>query len=209
MEKIEFYYAPDSRAEMVMWALLETDLVFELKPINFKKQEQKSPHFLKINPLGKVPTIVIENTVLTEVGAILTFLGDIVPNKNLAPKVGTTARAKYLRMLFTVPSVLEPAMADKFRKLQLDDGSQVGWGALPIVIEMLSNYLTTHQFVTGNNFSMADISLSMSLDWFIQFGMMESSPVIKEYCKNCMSRPAFIAGNRKKEEIKAELETIA
>lgn len=55
----------------------------------------KSPEFLKLNPMDKVPCLVHGDTVITESGAILATLADLYPNRQLAPAVGSAERGSY------------------------------------------------------------------------------------------------------------------
>ncbi len=115
-KNISFYYAPQTRAETVLWALEEIGEAYELKTLAYSKQEHKSPAFLKINPFGKLPAIVVDGVVITETAAILAYLGDEYGQKKLAPKMGDAQRGAYLRWLFLIPGVMEPAMMDAHRK---------------------------------------------------------------------------------------------
>jgi glutathione S-transferase len=66
--------------------LEETGVPYEKKPTLLPKGEQKTESYLKINPRGKVPALVVDGKVLTENTAILTYLGRHYPEKNLLPK---------------------------------------------------------------------------------------------------------------------------
>ncbi len=65
-EKIAFYHNPQSRAVIVHWMLEEVDADYRIHHLDLQKGEHKSPAFLAINPMGKVPAIVVGDTVITE-----------------------------------------------------------------------------------------------------------------------------------------------
>ena len=56
--------------------------------------DSRSPEYLALNPEGGVPALVIDGAVLTESQAILTYIGDLVPERALIPATGTMARAR-------------------------------------------------------------------------------------------------------------------
>ena len=77
-----------------------------------KKVEHKSPEYLAINPMGKVPTIVHGDTVVTEAAAIALYLADLFPEAGLAPAIGDPARGTYLRWIVFNQAAVEPAVTD-------------------------------------------------------------------------------------------------
>jgi glutathione S-transferase len=68
---------------------------YELLLVDRTKDAQKSREYLKINPNGRIPTLVDNNLVLSEAAAIVLHLVDQNPDAGLAPKVGTPERAKF------------------------------------------------------------------------------------------------------------------
>lgn len=70
-EPVVFYYNPMSRGRIVHWLLEEIEAPYEIRLLNWEKNEQKSPEYLKINPMGKIPAIVHRGTVVTEAAATM------------------------------------------------------------------------------------------------------------------------------------------
>nr|WP_240988590.1 glutathione S-transferase N-terminal domain-containing protein [Cupriavidus taiwanensis] len=71
------YYNPQSRASVARWMLEEVGADYALQHIDIAKGESREPAFLAINPMGKIPTLVLDDgTVLTENGAIIAWLAD-------------------------------------------------------------------------------------------------------------------------------------
>jgi glutathione S-transferase len=66
-------------------ALHEVGATFDARVLSFSRQDQRAPEFLAINPEGKVPTLVTEAGVLTEVAGILFYLARRFPQANLLP----------------------------------------------------------------------------------------------------------------------------
>ena len=73
------------------------NLPYEIVPIDLRKQEQKRPEYLKLNPDGKVPVLVDDGTVLYESCIINEYLNEKYPNPPLMPAdLGKRAKARIL-----------------------------------------------------------------------------------------------------------------
>src|SRR6185436_5730253 len=107
---IVLHHHPFSRAANVVWMLEEVGVPYELRFVDLMKGAQKAPELVALNPMGKLPTLVDGETVVTEGGAIALYLADRYAYGNLAPKVDDPARGTYLRWSFFAPSVIEPGI---------------------------------------------------------------------------------------------------
>ena len=94
-QKIAFYHNPQSRAAIVHWMLEEVGADYEIHPIDLQKGDHKTPEFLALNPMGKIPTVVVGGTVITEAPAIIAWLADAYPAAGLAPAIGSAERGAY------------------------------------------------------------------------------------------------------------------
>ena len=103
------YGSPSTASMVVHWLLIELDLPHNLYHLDFEKREHKSPDYLKINPVGVVPALVVDGQVITEAAAIIMHLADLNPQAGLAPAIGTPARAQYYRWMFFMANTLQPA----------------------------------------------------------------------------------------------------
>lgn len=109
MPSITLYGSPSTASLVVHWLLIELQAPHELHQLDFDREEQKSPAYLKINPQGRVPTLVIDGQVLTESAAIAMHLADLFPAAGLAPPPGTPERGAYYRWMFFCAYTLMPA----------------------------------------------------------------------------------------------------
>jgi glutathione S-transferase len=82
---LKLYYSPMSCALAVHIALEEAGAAYEAVRVDFKAGQQRSADYLKINPKGRVPALVTDRGILTEVPAILAYIAQSFPAANLAP----------------------------------------------------------------------------------------------------------------------------
>jgi glutathione S-transferase len=82
---IVLYYAPNTCALAPYVTLTEANATFEVRPLNFRKGEQKSPDYLKLNPKHKVPLLVVDGRTLTENAAIHLWVHRNFPQTKLLP----------------------------------------------------------------------------------------------------------------------------
>ena len=86
MTSTQLFMAPGTCARVSAIALEEIGEAFETVVVRFMKGEHKSPDYLRMNPKGKVPTLLIDGQTLTENVAIITYLNERNPEAVLLPK---------------------------------------------------------------------------------------------------------------------------
>jgi glutathione S-transferase len=83
--KIELYLAPNTCALAPYVTLTEANATFDARPLNFRKHQQMSPDYLKLNPKHKVPLLVVDGQTLTENAAIHLWIACNFPQAKLMP----------------------------------------------------------------------------------------------------------------------------
>jgi glutathione S-transferase len=109
MLTLTLYLAPGSSSMAVHIALNEIGVPFEAKPMSFKRGDLQAPDYLKLNPEGKVPTLLIDGRPLTEVAAVLFYLGKCFPDAKLLPRDDPEAEARAISWMSFIASTLHPA----------------------------------------------------------------------------------------------------
>ena len=89
------YYSPGSASMVVHLALLEIGAPYRLELVDLHAGGQREPGYLKLNPDGVVPTLVIDGEPFTESAALLMTLCERHPDAHLAPMPGSAARAAW------------------------------------------------------------------------------------------------------------------
>src|SRR5215472_15370646 len=82
---LTLFFAPGSSSMAPHIALHEIGAPFEARPLSLAKRETRAPEYLAVNPEGKVPALVIDGRVLTEVAGILYYLAKRFPAAGLLP----------------------------------------------------------------------------------------------------------------------------
>jgi glutathione S-transferase len=82
---IVLYYAPNACSLVPYVSLTEAGAAFEVRPLNFRKGQQNSADYLKLNPKHKVPLLLVEGKALTENVAIQTWIARTFPQEKLMP----------------------------------------------------------------------------------------------------------------------------
>ncbi len=190
-QDLVFYFAPHSRSGIVLWMLEELRVPYKMEQLSLKKGTQKSPEYLAINPMGKVPAIKHGDTVVTEASAICCYLADAFPAAGLAPAIGDPRRGTYLRWLFFSPSCIEPAMADKAFQRPPIPASAVGYGDFDTVMDTVSQAISHGDYLLGDRFSAADVVLGSTLRYGMMFGVIPKRPEFEAYTGRLASRPAL------------------
>lgn len=112
-DEIVFYHNPRSRAQMVHWMLEEAGAPYRIVPIDFERGENRTPAFLAVNPMGRLPAIEHRGQGVTETAAIIAYVADAFPAAGLAPSVDDPLRGPYRRWLFFGADCVEPALIDQ------------------------------------------------------------------------------------------------
>ncbi len=191
-EEIVFYTNPMSRGRIVRWMLEEVGQPYRTEVLGYEDR-MKSPAYLAINPMGKVPAITHRGAVVTECAAICAYLADAFPEAGLAPSPGDPARGAYYRWLFFAAGPIESAVADKAMGWEFppDRARMSGYGTYGLVLDTLEKVLAGRAHLAGDRFSAADLYVGSQLGWGMQFGTIEKRPAFQAYVAGLVERPAY------------------
>jgi glutathione S-transferase len=176
---LTLYFAPGSSSMAVHIALHEANAAFEAKPMSFRAKDMQAAAYLKLNPEGKVPTLVIDGRPLTEVAAILFYLAKRFPRAALSPE-DIEAEAQALSWMSFIAATLHPA-----RRQGLDHARE----AYAIADKRLGP-----NWALGERYSIADIHL-FRLYWRL-FNSLKPAPGtfpnLDAHYARMMARPAVL-----------------
>jgi glutathione S-transferase len=166
---LKLYDYPDCPfCQKVRVVLAEKDLEYEKIFVDLRKQEQKSPDFLRMNPYGKVPVLVDEDTIVYDSTMINEYLEDEYPLPNLMPE-DSQGRAR-VRMLedYCDNSFIPPTtmLMTQLRKPDAErDGQRVEQAReeLRRVLYFLRDRLEGQEYLVGREFTLADAAFAPRL----------------------------------------------
>lgn len=202
-ETLTFYTHPMSRGRMVRWMLEETGLPYEEVVLDFDSSI-KSPEYLALNPMGKVPAIRHGDTVVTEGAAICAYLAELVPERKLAPPPGSPARGSYYRWLFFLAGPLESLLTAK-QAGALGTARSAGYGREEDVLRTLEQAVAGREFLAGDHFTAADLLMASFLGYYMTIGAMEKNRLFETYAARHARRPAALAANARDDALAATL----
>ncbi len=179
------YTNPQSRGRIARWMLEEVGASYETILIEYG-EPMKSPAYLKVNPMGKVPAIVHGSSVVTECAAICLYLADAFPAAGLAPN---TNRAAYYRWMLFAAGPIEAAATNRTLGFEVpaDKESMVGYGTYDRMLDTLAGALSRHRYIASDAFTAADVYVGSFLD----YGFLEHRPAFDDYLLRLRERDAF------------------
>ncbi|MGQ4659555.1 glutathione S-transferase N-terminal domain-containing protein [Lysobacter sp. F6437] len=188
---LTLYHHPHSRSAGARVMLEELGVDYRIELVNLQAGEQRRPEFLALNPLGKLPTLVDGDTVVTEQVAVYLHLADRFPEAGLAPAIGDPARGEYLRWMVYYASCFEPAVVDRSMKRDAAEPMISPYRDFDSMLAALEAQIAKGPWVLGERFSAADVLWGAALNWTTQFGLVPRSDVIGQYIERTQARPAF------------------
>ena len=194
-ESLTFYTNPMSRGRIVRWALEEVGAVYDTEILDYESGAMKTPEYLAINPMGKVPAIKHGDAVVTECAAICAYLAEAFPEAGLSPT--PAERAAYYRWLFFFAGPFEAATSIKNLGVEVPTELQrsVGYGTYDAVASVVEGHLAETPYVAGERFTAADVYCGSQIGWGMQFGTWEATPVLEAYWARLTEREAYQRGN--------------
>ena len=190
-DELVFYTNPMSRGRIARWMLEEVGVPYRTEMLDFGTT-MKSPTYLAINPMGKVPAIKHGDTIVTECAAICAYLADAFPAAKLAPPLDK--RGDYYRWLFFTAGPVEAAVSNNALGLKVpaDKEGMIGYGTYGRVMDTLERAVTAHPYVAGDDFTAADVYVGAHISWGLQFGTIEKRKAFEDYCARLDRRPAHL-----------------
>ena len=166
------HYSPGSASMVIHQMLLEIGAPHELKLVDFNARAQHDPAYLKLNPQGVVPTLIIDGRPMAESAAILMMLADRHPEAHLAPAIGTLERDQWYQWMVFLSNNLAATYRFWFYPPDLGapEHTEANRAALQRKIERVFDRLNAHlaengPYLLGEEISAADFLLIMQMRW--------------------------------------------
>jgi len=194
-----FYYTPMSTASITQLIVEELDLPCEKIKLDIQKGDTKTPEFLKVNPNGKVPTIVHDGTAIWESSAITMYLGEVFGvDKKLYPAAGPK-RGEAMKWIAWGNVTLGEAVGRLGRNTrdwvpadqQNAKAADAAKNDVHHNLRILDEALGAKQFLLGD-YTLADTHVHSLVDW-IGYMKIDMGPYanVSAWSKRCRARPAY------------------
>jgi glutathione S-transferase len=201
--QITFYHCPNSRSGGTRALLEELGVEYDMHVLNLRKNEQRQPPYMAVNPMGKVPAIWHRGELVTEQPAVFMYLADLFPEKGLAPGIDDPLRGPYLRWMVFYGACFEPAVVDRSMQREPAAPSTCPYGDWDTMLATLVDQLERGPYMLGERFSALDVLWGNALNWTTMFKLVPELPVIRAYIDRVISRPAMQRAAAKDAELAA------
>jgi glutathione S-transferase len=193
---MKLYYSPGACSLSPHIALLEAGLAFEAvaAPTKTKKLPDGSD-YLKLNPLGYVPLLELDNGVrLREGPAIVQYIADLVPGKKLAPANGSFERYKLQEWLTFIGTELHKGFGPLFAPGTPEEFKKATKERLLSRLQWVDGELKGRNYLMGEQFTVADGYLFTVAGWSKYVGLdLSALANLGAYMARVGARPAVQA----------------
>ena len=198
---MKIYYAPNTRAVRIVWLCKELGLPYELETFQLGDRKMRSPEYLSVHPLGRVPALEDDDgTVLFESGAIVQYVLARYAGGRLQPAVASSEFAPYLQWLHYAEGMIMPPVNTIVVETVLLSPERRNQGNVDRAVRLLGRMLDAvearlagRSFLAGE-FSGADIMTGHASIVAAKLGAaLSDKPNVSAYLERLKSRPALQA----------------
>jgi glutathione S-transferase len=190
---MKLYYSTGACSLSPHIVLREAGFPFELEKVNLaSKKTANGDDYLAVNPKGYVPALRLDSgEVLTEGPAIVQYLADKAPEKQLAPAAGSMERYRLIEWLNFISTEVHKTFSPMFKPNTPEETKQASRDTLSARLEIVEKQLQGRDYLTGNQFSVADAYLFTVLCWArpMKFDLGRW-PLVQAYMQRVAARPA-------------------
>jgi glutathione S-transferase len=193
---MKLYFSPGACSLSPHIVLHETGMKFDTERVSLSdKKTAGGGDYRAINPKGYVPALQLDSgEVLTEGPAIVQYLADQTPDKQLAPAAGTMERYRLIEWLNFISTELHKGFGLLFKQTTGEETRQAVRDTLVQRLDVVEQQLQGRDYLTGNQFSVADAYLFTVLRWAGAVKMsLERWPAVQAYVQRVAARPAVRA----------------
>lgn len=194
------YWSPATASMAVHWMLLELGAPHEMVRVDLEGKQHKSAEYLKLNPNGVVPTLVVDGVPRYESAALVMLLAERHPEAGFSPALGTPARADYLMWMIHLANTLQPA----YRAWFYPDEPAGAANEAPVKAaararieatwDRVAAHLAGRTYMTGDAISALDFYATMLMRWSRNMPTPATTwPAIATYAARMKARPSFQA----------------
>ena len=193
---MKLFYKPGACSLASHITLRESGKDFTLDGVDLmKKRLENGDDFFAVNPKGQVPALLLDDgTLLTEGVAIMQYLADSVPDRQLLAPTSSLSRYKTIEWLNYIATELHKGFTPLFRPDTPEDFKPTVRALLEKKMQYVNDSLKNNQWICGPRFSIADAYLFTVLRWAYAVKLnMAGLSNIDAYMARMAERPAVAA----------------
>ena len=195
---MKVYYAPNSRAVRVVWLLEELGLDYDIERFKLGDKAMRSPEYLSVHPMGRVPAIEDNGVMLFESGAIVEYVLTRHGGGRMRPAVDSSDYPDYLQWLHYAEGMIMPPVntivvetlflsEERRNQTNIDRATKL----LSRMLTAVDQHLEGREFLAGE-FSGADIMTGHACCVAKRLGADTSDkPNVQAYIDRLQARPAL------------------
>ena len=192
---MKLYYLPGACSLASHICLIEAGVPHQAIAVDRQKRTADGGNYLDITPKGYVPALVLDDgQVLTESAAVLPYIGTLNPTANLIPPPGTLAHFRVTEWCAYLNSEVHRNYGPLFRPTTTDEQKAAAREAVLQRYAYVEGQLGERPYLTGEQFTVADAYLYVTLSWAARVGLdLSGLPKLQAYLQRCAARPAVVA----------------
>jgi glutathione S-transferase len=206
-DELVLYTNPRSRGTIARWMMEEAGQPHRVESVTFGPA-MRTPAFLALNPMGKVPVLTHGPRVVTEAAAICAYMATAFPDARLGPETPDES-ARFWRWLFFTAGPLESALTHRAMGFEVprEKRGMVGYGTPDKAIGTLEGALGTSPYIAGDRFTAADVYVGAQVIWGMMFGTLPDVPAFAAYRDRLATRPGWVLTQERNAADQARLDT--
>jgi glutathione S-transferase len=191
------HHLNQSRSKRILWLLEELNMPYERVDHQRDAATHLAPASLKaIHPLGKSPVLVDDKITLCESSTIVEYVIDKDPEHRLRPVFGSSNYYQYMEWChFAEGSLSLPVITSGFLAIEDRDGSKPLDGYInkevSVDFSYIEHILSQQSYFAGDEFTAADIMMTMSLEMANRSKLLEGRAGTLAYLEKIQQRPAY------------------
>jgi glutathione S-transferase len=190
---MKLYYSPGACSLSPHIVLREAGLAFDavMAPTKTHKLPDGTDYYT-INPLVYVPMLELDDgTRLREGPAIVQYIADQVPNKNLAPANGTLPRYRLQEWLTFIGTEIHKSFSPLFNPNMPEEGKKIYRERLANRFGFVNGELSGKDYLMGDHFTVADAYLYTVTRWAKPMALdLSAFPNLQAFLQRVSARPA-------------------
>lgn len=200
---LQIYHVPNTRGTRVIWLCEELNVPYQVTMIDFSPEYRASQEWRALNPTGKVPVMTDGDIKMFESGAMMDYVLQRYGEGRLQPQDDAAQLAEYLQWHWFAEATLARPMGEivnhgrefpgdaRISAVVEEMADRVG-----VCLQAVAQHIQGKQFLLGDMFSAADISMGYSLMLAEMLTPEKFPSQLQSYWQRLQSRPAYAAARQ-------------